>query len=232
MDATGNASMLANAQALVADADRVVKINDAIFGTTGGNANVIVFALGGMTDGTGGADHMACTFQDGGNIEVDESVGNNMRVSALFEAEYSECAMNGQLCGLSTGEALSRWCAGAASNDALADFATCPTWIADGMQNFIDHTDQTDTNPDSIGCGMAMISYLIHRGATLDQIAPAMVKLGDSGTFAQLYQALNMGPSTTAWPTLQSAIKALPNVTTDDPFGVAGFAMTHGHPHI
>jgi hypothetical protein len=34
-----------------------VTANDAIFGTTGGPVSAIVFALGGATDGTGGADH-------------------------------------------------------------------------------------------------------------------------------------------------------------------------------
>src|SRR5438445_10804082 len=50
---------LTNAQDLVNDADRVVTANDTIFGTPGGPVTVIVFALGGNTDGTGGADHMS-----------------------------------------------------------------------------------------------------------------------------------------------------------------------------
>ncbi|UWZ86443.1 hypothetical protein [Occallatibacter riparius] len=51
------APALQNAQDLLNDADRVANANDAIFGTTGGAVSVIVFALGGATDGTGGADH-------------------------------------------------------------------------------------------------------------------------------------------------------------------------------
>ena len=46
---------LQNAQDLLNDADRVVTANDSIFGTSGGRVSVIVFALGGATDGTGGA---------------------------------------------------------------------------------------------------------------------------------------------------------------------------------
>ena len=121
-----------NAQDLLNDADRVVTANDGIFGTTGGPVSAIVFALGGATDGTGGADHMGCDYTTGAAIEVDASYGNSARVSALFEAELSECSMNGNLCGLSTGEALSRWCAAVIGNNALADFATAPTWIQDG----------------------------------------------------------------------------------------------------
>ena len=100
-----------NAQDLVKDGDRVATANDAIFGSTGGSVNVIIFALGGKTDGTGGADHLACDYTTGENIELCASFGNANRVSALFEAELSECSMGGNLCGLSTGEALSRWCA-------------------------------------------------------------------------------------------------------------------------
>src|ERR1700687_4174854 len=52
---------LQNAQDLVNDADRVVNANDAqIFGAAGGPVSVIVFALGGATDGSGGADHGGC----------------------------------------------------------------------------------------------------------------------------------------------------------------------------
>ena len=39
-----------NAQDLLKDADRVVKANDGLFGTTGGPVSVILFALGGATD--------------------------------------------------------------------------------------------------------------------------------------------------------------------------------------
>ena len=62
VDPSLGAAGLKNAQDLLADGPRIVDANDALFGTTGGPVNVIVFALGGMTDGTGGADHMACDY--------------------------------------------------------------------------------------------------------------------------------------------------------------------------
>jgi hypothetical protein len=55
--------------------------------------SVIVFALGGATDGTGGADHMSCDYIAGAAIEVCASFGISTWVSALFEAELSECSM-------------------------------------------------------------------------------------------------------------------------------------------
>ena len=104
VDPTLGPPAIQNAQDLVNDADRVTAANDAIFGTTGGPVSVIVFALGGATDGTGGADHGGCDYTTGAAIEVCASFGNSARVSALFEAELSECSMGGNLCGVSTGE--------------------------------------------------------------------------------------------------------------------------------
>ena len=220
-----------NAQDLVNDADRVVTANDGIFGTTGGPVSVIVFALGGTTDGTGGADHNGCDYTTGNAIEVDASFGNSARVSALFEAELSECSMNGNLCGESTGEALSRWCAAVIGNNALADFSTAPTWYKDGMPDFVNQTDNTDQNADSTGCGMAFISWLMSQGYGLEKITPAMVNLGDPGTFAQLYANLTADAATNAWTNFQTAIQNLPNgITNDDPFG--GLAQPTQMTHI
>jgi len=130
--------------------------------------------------------------------------------------------MNGNLCGLSTGEALSRWCAATISNNALSDFATAPQWAQDGKPDFVDKTDPTDQNADSTGCGMAFLSWLMSLSYSLDKIAPAMVALGDAGTLAQLYANLTSDTTANAWPKFQSAIQALPNgVTSDNPFGAA-----------
>jgi hypothetical protein len=210
---------LQNAQDLLADADRIVKANNTIFGITGQPVDVIVFALGGQTDGTGGADHGGCTFSTGNAIEVDASFGSSARVSALFEAELSECAMNGQLCGLSTGEALSRWCAAVVGSNALSDFATAPVWAQDGMPNWVDQTEPTDQGADSTGCGMAFMSWVLSQGHSLAEVTQAMVALGDSGTLAQLYGQVTGNPTTGAWSNFTAAINALPGgVTSDDPF--------------
>jgi hypothetical protein len=220
VDPTLGQAGLQNAQDLLNDADRVVSANDSIFGTTGGPVSVIVFALGGQTDGTGGADHNGCDYITGNAIEADASFGNSARVSALFEAELSECSMDNNLCGESTGEALSRWCAAVIGNNALADFATAPTWVQDGMADWVNQTENTDQDADSTGCGMAFISWMISQGYGLEKIAPAMVNLGDAGTFAQLYATLTGDSASSAWPNFQNAVQNLPNgVTSDDPFG-------------
>jgi len=233
VDPTLGAPAHQNARDLINDADRVVAANDALFGTTGGPVNVIVFALGGVTDGTGGADHMSCDYTNGADIEVCASFGSPIRVSALFEAELSECSMNGQLCGLSTGEALSRWCAAIIGNNALSDFATAPQWANGGMPDFVNQTDPTDQGPLSTGCGMAFLSWLISLGYGLDRIAPAMVSLGDAGTLAQLYASLTAKPASQAWGAFQNAVQALPKgVADDDPFGGLSRALHLAHPAL
>jgi hypothetical protein len=220
VDPTLGPQGLQNAHDLVNDADRVVAANDAIFGTPGGPVSVIVFALGDVTDGTGGADHLGCDYTTGAAIEVCASFDNSARVSALFEAELSECSMGGNLCGVSTGEALSRWCAAEISNNALSDFATAPTWAQSGMPDFVNQTEPTDRNAVSTGCGMAFLSWLMSHGDQLNMIAPAMVALGEGGTLAQLYASLSGDAAANAWPTFKAAVQALPGgVTTDDPFG-------------
>jgi len=220
VDPTLGAAGLKNAQDLVAAGDGIANANDAIFGTTGGAVSVIIYALRGATDGTGGADHGGCDYSTGNAIEVCASFGNSARVLALFEAELSECSMGGNLCGVSTGEALSRWCAAKVGNNSLSDFATAPTWAQDGMPDYVDKTDPTDQDADSIGCGMAFLSWLISDGYALERIAPAMVTLGAKGTLAQLYAKLTAQPAGDAWSNFQAAVKKLPKgVTSDDPFG-------------
>jgi len=182
--------------------------------------SVIVFALGGATDGTGGADHLGCDYTTGDAIEVCASFGSSARVSALFEAELSECSMGGNLCGVSTGEALSRWCAAVIGNNALADFVTAPQWAQNGMADYVNRTDPTDQNPDSTGCGMAFLSWLMSQGFGLDRIAQTMVTLRDAGTLAQLYASLTSNAASGAFPAFVAAVQALKGgVTTDDPFG-------------
>ena len=219
VDHSLGAKALQNAKDLVNDSDRVVTANDAIFGTRGGHVSVIVFALGGATDGSGGADHLGCDYRTGSAIEACASYGQSARVSALFEAELSECSMNGNLCGESTGEALSRWCAAVIGNNALADFATAPTWAQDGAPDFVNQIEQSDQGADSTGCGMAFLSWLISEGHGLENIAPELVALGDEGTLAQLYARLTSDDPGNAWTRFENAIHGLTGgVTSDDPF--------------
>jgi len=220
VDPTLGTDGLQNATDLVNDADRIVAQNDSFFGDSGASVSAIVYALSGATDGTGGADHGACDYVNGAAIEVDASFGASLRCSALFEAELSECNMGGNLCGESTGEGLSRWCAMAVSSNALSDFATAPTWAADGAPNFVDTTDPTDQNADAIGCTMAFLSWLLSQGFTFPAVCQSMLALGDGGTLGALYAALTDDDAANAWAKFSAAVSALPfGVVSDDPFG-------------
>ena len=127
--------------------------------------------------------------------------------------------MNGQLCGYSTGEALSRWCAAVVGSNALADFATAPLWDQDGRPNWVDQTEHTDQDADSTGCGMAFLSWLMSQSHTLGEVAQTMVGLGDNGTLAQLYAQLTGQAESQAWSSFIAAVNALPQgVQSDDPF--------------
>jgi hypothetical protein len=87
------------------------------------------------------------------------------------------------------------------------------------MPNWVDTAEPTDQDPDSTGCGMAFLSWLLSQGHTLPQIAQAMVGLGDSGTLAQLYAQITSDSAGNAWAKFSAAVNALPGgVTTDDPF--------------
>jgi hypothetical protein len=244
VDANLGSEAVRNALDLLAAADQVVAANDTIFGFTGGNVSVIVFAMGGRTDGKGGADHNGCDYHVGGAIEVCASYGNSERVIALFEAELSECSMGGNLCGVSTGEALSRWCAMVIGNNSLTDYATAPTWYNTpvsntqlvsphapkggpgggpgggkfGLADYVDDTSQTDRDPLATGCGMAFLSWMISQGYKLSTIARTMVSLGDQGTLAQLYATLTNDHAEKAWPNFVAALHGRV-VADDDPFG-------------
>lgn len=212
-----------NATHLIMVGDEIAAHNDAIFGTVGGNVNVIIFALGGLTNGQGGADHMTCDYVTGQNIEVDFDSGAPIpnltprpdplaRTYALFEAELSECSMKNNLCGVSTGEALSRWCAITVAGNVIPDYGTASTWLL-YHPDWVNQTNATDRDNKSIGCGMVFLSWLQSKnmgglGIPLSKIAQAMVSLGSSATLADLYHTLTGKPKETALLDLQAAMNA------------------------
>jgi hypothetical protein len=246
VDASLGPLVITNANDLIANGDAICTSNDAIFGTTGAPVRVVIFALGGRTNGEGGADHLSCDYATGGNIEVDFDNGGPLtggfvvtsgqgprpspllRTHALFEAELSECSMGGNLCGVSTGEALSRWCAIHVAGNVLTDFKTANLWLL-FQQDWINNVAPTDRSNKATGCGMAFLSWLQSKnmgglGIPLSTIAPKLVALGAGGTFAQLYAQLTGKPAAAAFPDFQAAIKAVGQVKLasspagDDPF--------------
>lgn len=230
-DASLGAQNLTCATDVISAAPTINAGNNKIFGITNKTpVNVIVFALGGATDGTGGADHMACDYVNGGNIEVCSDFSDPTFCVGLYEAELSECAMTGNLCGQSNGEALSRWCSLVlANNSEFASFASAPVWAQAGFPNWVDQTENTDQDYPSIGAGMAFISWcLATQGITLEQIAQTMVSLAPSGSgnnFAAMYMTIKSVPMS-PWTTFLAACHSVSGgITTDDPFGALSTAV-------
>jgi hypothetical protein len=73
---------------------------------------------------------------------------------------------------------------------------------------------------------MAFLSWLISEGHKLSEIAPAMVRLGDSGTLAQLHGELTGGAGGGAWAAFTAAVNGLAGgVGSDDPFNALATAL-------
>jgi hypothetical protein len=93
------------------------------------------------------------------------------------------------------------------------------------MPDWVDQAEQTDQDPDSTGCGMAFLSWVMSSGHNLSEVAQTMVTLGDPGTLADLYSRLTGDAASNAWSRFTSAVNALPGgVTSDDPFGALATA--------
>jgi hypothetical protein len=175
-----------------------------------------------VTADSTGASHSSCLGTDimvGG-----KSDGNVDFIRSLLVAEADEVFManygHGWDCGASTGEGLSRVLA----NDIYkgvepADFISSDVWLSlNPRPNFVDHTDPTDTNYNSIGCSVLFLNWLRF------QLNHSWTQIISSGgaTLAQTYKGLT--GKTTAWADFSSFISAhypvgkTYHLNTDNPF--------------
>jgi hypothetical protein len=223
--ATGAAGMQ-NAEDILEWLSQINKWHDAIFGFKGGRYNVIVAAVNGASDGSGGAYHYGCDFSTGADLYVDTATGNSPMVLGLVAAELSEAYMGpnaslGQTqplnwgCGYSNGEALSRRCAEECvaligAPGVMDGYATASSW--DGS-DWITKTEQTDQDYVSIGAGACAIDWLVKNGHPLYAIAQAP---GD--TLADAYEELTGQPGTGFLGILWPAVQAVGTLTNDYPF--------------
>jgi hypothetical protein len=206
------------AQNLLAGASRIFGACASYFGIAGSPVSVVVAPLSGNNDGSGGAYHYGCDFTAGGVLYLDAAFGNDAVETGLFVAELTECFMGAQAkgwdCGVSNGEALSRFLAELQSGGptgALADFATGPAWYQAGRPNWIDAVEPTDQDDVSIGCGIVYLYWMVSQGFTAAQITQA-----GGATLADNYKALT--GKATAWSDFSAAVAALSGVATDNPW--------------
>jgi hypothetical protein len=202
--------------------DDIMSFCDRVFGVKGRGGNIIVAAVNGATDGTGGAYHYGCDFASGGDWYEDVS-GDAVETYGLAMAEVCESYMGlqgkGWNCGGSGGEGLSRVLAEIASggpDGSLADFAAGPSW--DGT-DWIGRDQGTDSDYPSIGASVLYIYWMLRQGYTIDQV----VQAGEpDGTLASNYAALAGKRPAQAFADFTAAVAAVGgpgNFRGDNPFG-------------
>jgi hypothetical protein len=175
-----------------------------------------------ITADSSGASHSTCLGTD---VMLGGRSGSNVDfIRALLVAEVDEVFManfgRGWDCGSSAGEGLSRVLA----NDFYkgvepAGFISSNVWLnLDPRPNFVDSTDPTDRNYESIGCAVLFLNWLRYQ---LNHPWTQIVA-GGGVTLAETYTALT-GKST-GWQDFESFINAhFPigrkfSLKTDNPF--------------
>ena len=177
-----------------------------------------------ITSDNSGASHSSCVGTD---VSVGgKSGGNTDFIRSLLVAEADEVFManfgHGWDCGASNGEGLSRVLA----NDIYqgvepADFISSDVWLnLNPRPNFVDQTEPTDTDYDSIGCAVLFLNWMRFQ---LHHSWAEIVAKGDA-TLGATYR--NLTGKNTGWQDFQAVINAhFPagkqyNLGTDNPFPV------------
>lgn len=212
------------AQEILKRAPRTFADCQAFFAIQGQPVNVILAPVRGATDGSGGGYHNGCDFTSGGDLYCDIAIDDPDLTNGIVIAELTECFMGvqgkGWLCNCSNGEALSRFLAGMLTGGAdgpMAQFKTGPKWDQHGRPNYIDNTDLSDQNDDSIGCGMVYLYWMLSKGYTAFQITQAGCP---DNKLASNYQALT--GSANAWTDFSNAVSGLGgSITSDNPWSAA-----------
>ncbi len=177
-----------------------------------------------ITADNSGASHSSCLGTD---ISIGGKSGPGVDfIRSLLVAEADEVFManfgHGWDCGASNGEGVSRVLA----NDIYRgveprNFMSADVWLnLDPRPNFVDQTEPTDTDYNSIGCSVLFLNWLRFqlKHAWADIIAAG------SGTLGATYK--NLTGKSTAWTDFQTVINAhFPvgktyKLGTDNPFPV------------
>jgi hypothetical protein len=191
------------AQALLQNCERDFTTLHAMFG--GLTPGRLPFVVQVTSDSTG-ASHSSC-------LGTDIAVGGNSGASvdfirSLLVAEEDEVFManfgKGWDCGASNGEGLSRVLA----NDIYKGveprgFVSSDVWLSlNPRPDYVDHTEPTDTDYNSIGCSVLFLNWLRFQ---LNHPWAAIIAAG-SGTLAGTYK--NLTGKSTAWADFEAIINA------------------------
>ena len=175
-----------------------------------------------ITEDSTGASHSSCMGTD---ISVGgKSAANVDFIRSLLVAEADEVFManfgHGWDCGASNGEGLSRVLANDIYKGAEpADFVSSDVWLSlDPRPNYVDHTEPSDTDYNSIGCSVLFLNWLRFQ---LNYTWTEIVAAG-TATLAGTYK--NLTGKSTAWKDFETVINShFPsgqqyNTGTDNPF--------------
>lgn len=152
----------------------------------------------------GGAYHYSC---DATALYCFVTPGESTELAnMLVVAEEDEVFMGNQNagwnCGYSNGEGLSRILSTELHPSALNGFTSAATWLDSNRQDWVDNTEQTDSDYVSIGCATLFLNYLHYQlgrnwsdivqagGATLAQTYSNLTGRSDAfSSFATLLQS-------------------------------------------
>jgi hypothetical protein len=159
-----------------------------------------------ITADNSGASHSSCMGTD---VSIGGKSGPSVDfIRSLLVAEADEVYManfgHGWDCGASNGEGLSRVLA----NDIYKgveprNFVSSDVWLSlNPRPNFVDQTEPTDIDYNSIGCSVLFLNWLRFQ---LNHTWAEIIGAG-SGTLAETYK--NLTGKSTAWTDFQTIINA------------------------
>ncbi len=127
------------------------------FGMDAGPFTVVLFS------NPGGAYHDTCAatdlFCDAKTSPADGDYSEFLNIAEFVEV-FEAAQGGGWDCGKSNGEGLSRVLATDAYPDELDGFATAAAWLDSSRRDFIDHTDNSDTNAEANGCSVLFLNWM------------------------------------------------------------------------
>ena len=126
--------------------------------------NIIVAAVFGVRDGSGGAYHSACDAEDIYADVMNEPNLNTDRTNFLVLSQavdvFAAARDKRWDCGNSYGSALKRALAAELYPKEIEVFATGPAWLGAGAPDYVTINEPTDQNPVSTGCAVLFLNYM------------------------------------------------------------------------
>jgi hypothetical protein len=127
--------------------------------------NIIIAAIGGIKDGSGGAYHYACDAEDiYVDVKIEPSLDpdrTNFFVVTQAVDVFGALQNKGWDCGASNGTALKRVLATELYPKEIDGFTTAAAWLDSPLRpDFVNANNQTDADPVATGCAVLFLNYM------------------------------------------------------------------------